>query len=278
MDPYELAERGVPELTDWVRGLTVGSITVLDVEYNAGPDASDLPALFVDLILTDPVDGPGWPGDDVWELQCRVVGQVPGAPARQPVRTPALPALAPCGDGRGGGGLAVAIAPLEPRRLLDHALRVARAPDRGPVPPEWLRRSVSASYYAVFHRLAIAMADQVAPGSPAVERYRLCRSLDHGRVADVCRWLTGGGGKEHVRPVVDRLRDNLALAELAEALLLLQIARHGADYDHLADVSERETLSHARTAARALDLLDALAPTADGQEFLALVALHTALR
>lgn len=76
MDPYEIVEQGgVPELTEWVRGLVVGSITVLDVEYNAGPDPQDQPALYVDLILSDPVDGPGWPGwpgDDIWELQTRV--------------------------------------------------------------------------------------------------------------------------------------------------------------------------------------------------------------
>ncbi|HWL35724.1 MAG TPA: hypothetical protein VNQ77_05995 [Frankiaceae bacterium] len=171
------------------------------------------------------------------------------------------------------------LAPLEPRRLLDHAVRLARPQDLGPVSPEWLRRSTSASYYAVFHGFAVAMADQVAPGSPPGERYRLCRALDHGRVADVCRWLTGAAsGKEHVRPIVARLRANRMLADLARAFLLLQQARHSADYDHLADVDEGQTLSHADEATRALDLLEALAPTPDGQEFLALVALHTALR
>lgn len=170
------------------------------------------------------------------------------------------------------------LAPLEPRRLLDHAVRVARSPGVGAVPPEELRRSTSASYYAVFHGLAIAMADQVAPGSPPEERYRFCRALDHSRVADVCRWIGGAGGKEHIRPIVARLRGNAALAELASRFIQLQTARHGADYDHLADVDAYETLVNAAAAARALDLLDALAPTPDGQEFLALVALHTALR
>lgn len=173
----------------------------------------------------------------------------------------------------------MAVAPVEPRRLLDHAVRLVRAPDRGAVPPESLRRSTSASYYAVFHRLAIAMAEHVAPGSPPEERYRLCRALDHGRVADICRWVAGlGAAKEHVRPIVARLRGNDGIAEVAAAFLVLQAARHRADYDHFAEVDERDTLSHAEAATRALDLLDDLAPTPDGQEFLALVALHTALR
>ncbi|HWL35723.1 MAG TPA: hypothetical protein VNQ77_05990 [Frankiaceae bacterium] len=73
MDPYEIVEQGgVPELTEWVRGLVVGSITVLDVEYDAGPDPQDQPALFVDLTITDPVPGPGWPAEDIIELTHRV--------------------------------------------------------------------------------------------------------------------------------------------------------------------------------------------------------------
>jgi hypothetical protein len=173
----------------------------------------------------------------------------------------------------------VVVASLDPRRLLDHAVEVARAAERGAAAPESLRRSTSASYYAVFHRLAIAMADHVAPDSPPGERYRLCRALDHGRVADVCGWLTGAAsGKEHVRPIVARLRGNGGLLEVAATFLVLQRARHRADYDHLAEVDEGHTMSHASDARRALDLLDALVPTPDGQEFLALVALHTALR
>jgi hypothetical protein len=73
MDPYEIVEQGgVPELTAWVRGLVVGSITVVEVEYSAGPDPQDRPLLSIDLILSNPVDGPFWPEDDLWALKTRV--------------------------------------------------------------------------------------------------------------------------------------------------------------------------------------------------------------
>lgn len=73
MDPYEIVEQGgVPELTEWLRGLVVGSITVLDVEYDVGADARDLPGLYVHLTLTDPVPGLGWPAEDILELTRRV--------------------------------------------------------------------------------------------------------------------------------------------------------------------------------------------------------------
>ncbi len=169
---------------------------------------------------------------------------------------------------------------LTPHRLADHALRLARhRTRRGRPHPTWLRRSTSASYYALFHALAAAVADQLVPQSPAVERRRLNRSVEHGRLAEVCSWLVGRGqGRTHVQPVVARLRRNPALRDLAATFLELQEARHVADYDHLAQVAEDATVGHYSDAVQALALLDGLRGTPDGQEFLALVALHTTLR
>jgi hypothetical protein len=142
-----------------------------------------------------------------------------------------------------------------------------------------LRRSTSASYYAVFHALALALAEQLVPLATADDRYRLARSVDHARVADVCRWVVGEGeGKQHVRPIVRRLRDSTDLVDLARVFLELQQARHDADYDHLAEVLEVATMAHHRQAVQALGIVERVRQTSDGQEFLALVALHTALR
>lgn len=170
--------------------------------------------------------------------------------------------------------------PIVPRELADHALLVARHRSRRGRPVEaWLRRSTSASYYAVFHALSTAVARQVAPRASDVDQRRLTRSVEHKRVAEVCGWVTGdGSGRANVAPIVRRLRGNTGLVAFATIFVSLQDARHAADYDHLAAIAERETLAHHQDAARALDLLEALRRTRDGQEFLALVALHTALR
>jgi hypothetical protein len=167
-----------------------------------------------------------------------------------------------------------------PRELAYHALRLARHRSRrGRALDAWLRRSTSASYYAVFHALSLGVARQLAPRAAAEDRYRLARSVDHGRVADVCLWVIGNGsGKRNAQEVVADLRRNGDVVEFGDLFLTLQQARHRADYDHLAPVDEFEALTHHRSACRALDLLDALAGTVDRERFLALVALNTALR
>lgn len=171
--------------------------------------------------------------------------------------------------------------PIQPRDLAVHALHLARyRPRDGRSPSPWLRRSTSASYYALFHAVALAVAAHVGPASSAEDRMRLARSVDHGRVAEVCGWLldTRGDGREHVRPIVRRLRANADLVHFARTFVRLQEARHDADYDHLAVVDRDESLDHHSNALLALYLLERLVPTPDGQELLALIALHTSLR
>jgi hypothetical protein len=171
--------------------------------------------------------------------------------------------------------------PIQPRDLAEHALHLAQyRPRDGRSPASWLRRSTSASYYAVFHAVALAVAAHVAPSSAAEDRLRLARSVDHGRTAEVCAWLAGtrGDGREQVRPIVRRLRANAELVHFARTFIGLQEARHDADYDHLALVGRRGSLDHHTRALIAMYLLERLIATPDGQELLALVALHTSLR
>lgn len=172
------------------------------------------------------------------------------------------------------------VAPLRPRALVRHAEALANHHSHAGRPiVTWLRRSTSASYYAVFHAIALAVAEQLTPSCSLVDHRRLARSLDHGRVAEVSKWVTEQGpGKEHVRPIVAVLRANPDVKTLASIVLRLQQARHDADYDHLADFRKVTTLSHAQEATVALDLLDQLITTPDGERFLALVALHSQLR
>lgn len=170
--------------------------------------------------------------------------------------------------------------PLRPRLLLEHAHALANHHSGAGRPQvTWLRRSVSASYYAVFHAISLAVADQIAPTTPREDRYRLSRSLDHRRVKEVCIWVssTTAQGREQVRPIIVRLQQNNDVADLAAIFTRLQQARHAADYDHLADIRKAATLFHHAEAERALDLVQRIAGSADGRAFLALLALHTSL-
>ena len=173
------------------------------------------------------------------------------------------------------------VAPLRPRGLLRHAEALAEHHSSAGRPVlTWLRRSTSASYYAVFHAIALAVVEQIAPRAQPDDQHSLARSIEHGRVAEVCKWVTGkpGAGREHVQDIVADLQANDDIVRLAAIFLRLQQARYEADYDHLADFRKATTPAHVRQATSALDLLDMLVDTPDGERFLALVALHTQLR
>ncbi len=173
--------------------------------------------------------------------------------------------------------------PIDPKKLLEHARALATHQDGAGRPrPVWLRRAVSSAYYSAFHAVSLATTLQLAPQSSSEDRYRLSRSIDHGRLAEVCGWVRGqkgdGAGKQHVQAIVSDLRLNPAMQELATHIAELQEARHQADYDHLYVVGKAMALTHVAQASEVLKLLDKHQSDADLQSFLALVALHTQLR
>ncbi len=171
--------------------------------------------------------------------------------------------------------------PIAPPALLDHARELASHQTGAGRPRAiWLRRAVSAAYYASFHALSLAIVQQLAPNSTPDDQYRLCRSVDHTRVAEVCGWIRGqtGSGRQQVQPIVKNLQASTEIKQLALILSTLQEQRHRADYDHLASFDKATTLGYVRQAERALELLGRLAVTPDMEMFLALLALHTQLR
>jgi hypothetical protein len=171
------------------------------------------------------------------------------------------------------------VSPIEPWALLAHAQGLTGAPVTAGAEVVDFRRAVSAAYYAVFHALSLAVARRLVPGSPDEMRYRIVRSVDHGRTREVLRWLTvPNGGREQVVEVLSRLRSSPALVELAAVFTDLHAARQRADYDHLAEIDARAAREACSDAARGLALLDGLAGSNDLDELLALVALNVALR
>lgn len=168
--------------------------------------------------------------------------------------------------------------PIRPRSLIAHALETMD-PHRGAAGrprPIWLRRAVSDAYYAVFHDLAMRTVAQLAPDIDEDERYRLTRSIDHQRLGEVCSWISGapGAGRQHTRPIVDRLQTHKRIKRIADIVGRLREARHRADYDHLAEFDKATTLSLVQQAGRVLDLLESLGTDRDLQRFLSLIALN----
>lgn len=112
--------------------------------------------------------------------------------------------------------------------LLDHASRLLKSP----ATEADVRRAVSASYYAVFHLIAAAVAKQASPVSPPGLTGRIQRVLEHRamknamesfRTHDSCAKLSANIGIP--------CAFSLDLAEIAKAYGELQDARHLADYD-----------------------------------------------
>jgi hypothetical protein len=150
-------------------------------------------------------------------------------------------------------------------------------PRQGRPRSAWLRRSISTSYYAVFHCIVRQVGEHLLPNGEADDQLRLTRSFDHRELKAVCSWISGRATPpEHAAPIVERL-SNTALADVCGAFLDLQEARHMADYDHLAPISKATALSYlqdAEQAIRGLADLDAEAREA----FFALLALQTKLK
>lgn len=94
-----------------------------------------------------------------------------------------------------------------------------------------LRRAVSASYYALFHRLAEASARVFRAGGPLVERQAV-RAFDHGTMRKVCNAYGTRGSRPF--PPLESFTAHLPderLAQIASLFSELQEARYLADYN-----------------------------------------------
>ncbi len=93
-----------------------------------------------------------------------------------------------------------------------------------------LRQAVSASYYALFHRINGDAAQLIAPNVPAKTNYRIQRWFDHAEMKKICgRFLP----TRLDQPLLDLIGESSSedLQTVARSFIQLQEARHSADYD-----------------------------------------------
>lgn len=119
--------------------------------------------------------------------------------------------------------------------LADDLLEHSRALLSGSPKEIDLRRSVSAAYYAIFHLLSAAVAEQMSPDTPSGLRGRTQRALDHSSMVNAAKQFRKQGGPPPGIPKDIDLRNPTSqeLANVADAFVVLQEARHLADYDIL---------------------------------------------
>ena len=132
-------------------------------------------------------------------------------------------------------------APITSEALLSVADTLARLDDPTTVAR---RRAVSSAYYALFHGLIAEAVRRTFGDDPArdEDRYTVSRWYNHGEMRTVSQWVIRLSRGESVPNGVAVLLRNPPpdLVELSRAFILLQEARHEADYDHTANVSEAD--------------------------------------
>lgn len=168
--------------------------------------------------------------------------------------------------------------PIKPEWLLRLARETAGDAGRGQQRTTKLRRATSDAYYALFHAIALAVANETLPNASAAEQYACSRYVSHTAVKKVSEWVSGASPPLHVQTVVNRLRASPSLVAIASAVTTLQEQREAADYDHGADFTRRGTLAHIRSAEQAVAAIRATSTSDDFCALYGLIALQTTTR
>jgi hypothetical protein len=147
------------------------------------------------------------------------------------------------------------VRPINYHELIELAYELAGF-DAGPGRPRTikLRRSVSTSYYALFHYLGTSAAEMLCGEGPAVEpqRNRVVRWISHTDVLTLSEAVLNPRrpvAGVFIQPAADLLR-------VADAFIGLQAAREKADYDHQFGISRAEAIQFAGTALDAIERAD----------------------
>ncbi len=135
--------------------------------------------------------------------------------------------------------------PIDPQKLLEAARDFAnQTGGKGRPRPVWLRRAVSSAYYALFHDLTRQAAVHLLPHDSPQHQLGVARTFRHQNMKEVCEQVAGRHGKpnRYVQPLVQSLAST-PTARVADCFCDLQeVARHRADYDHLALFSKAVAL------------------------------------
>lgn len=125
------------------------------------------------------------------------------------------------------------MAVLNPEHLIEQAELVHSArPGRKPRQVD-LRRSISTAYYAVFHQVLIAAADEfVGKGLRNDSRYSLVyRCIDHAAIRRICDEASRQKPSPKFRRFVSSEGFEQGIRDFSNVFLRLQELRHQADYD-----------------------------------------------
>jgi uncharacterized protein (UPF0332 family) len=146
------------------------------------------------------------------------------------------------------------VALLNHDHLLEQAERLASTPARGKPRQADVRRAISAAYYAVFHFVVAAAADQfVGVTKRHTSEYgRVYRSIDHRALRELYEDLGKPTAPAKYRAHTPASGFGPNISAFVTAFVELQEKRHAADYDPMIKVTLSEAQLIIKTARVAI--------------------------
>jgi hypothetical protein len=125
---------------------------------------------------------------------------------------------------------------LNPEHLLEQAERLAAPPPAGAPRQVDLRRAVSSGYYALFHFLLAAAADEfIGANARSTPRYALLyRNIEHASLRHICAEVQKSTPRPKLRAYFPEGGFHRNIRGFGRIAVELQTKRHDADYDPLA--------------------------------------------
>ena len=122
---------------------------------------------------------------------------------------------------------------LNPDHLIEQSVRLIASSSAGPPRQVDLRRAVSSAYYAVFHFILTAAADEFVGASKRTSKnYSLAyRSVDHRALRDLCLDIKKSTLPAKLQRHAPPNGFGPNLLAFSAAFIELQEKRHAADYD-----------------------------------------------
>ena len=138
-----------------------------------------------------------------------------------------------------------------------------------------LRRAVSAAYYALFHLLTEEAARRLVGEASKPLRQQVQRAFDHGTMRQCCRSFSGGALPGNLAPLI-AAQPSPSLRVVARHFLLLQDARHVADYDMSRDYTRANAEALIEQAEQAFAAWRTIRVTNEAKTFLVSLLLWKA--
>ena len=130
-----------------------------------------------------------------------------------------------------------------------------------------LRRAVSASYYALFHRINGVAVDLLAPNVSAPTNHRIQRWFEHAEMKKICGRFLPAELSSPLRELIG-IRASADLQGLARSFIELQNARHSADYDLSYELTLKQAGNYVELALSACEAWERLKGSAEANIFI----------